>query len=182
MIPPTGGTEGFAGPLVLGSIRGLRKFNINAANELTGLFYRQAWHVGENVAHHHNIMKMYPYAYYGLPYSSPQEPIEEDVNAEVHSGKAFMECKCGFYAFYGYEHAQEIAYLAEVIGVIEGYGEVIIGSKGFRAQKAKIIALAPLKDIAPSRMEHLLVRYEGIPFFDKRERMEAEYPVLAPED
>lgn len=51
------------------------------------------------------------------------------------------KCTCGFYAYLnginGYQKN------CGVVGVIEGYGETTIGTRGFRAQKAKILALSP---------------------------------------
>jgi hypothetical protein len=53
----------------------------------------------------------------------------------------YETCSCGFYAYLNgfneYNHA------TRVTGVIEGYGETLIGSRGFRAQKARILAIAP---------------------------------------
>lgn len=58
-------------------------------------------------------------------------------------------CTCGFYAYLnginGYQSN------CHVIGVIEGYGETTIGTRGFRAQKAKILALAPTVPFQSSR-------------------------------
>lgn len=54
----------------------------------------------------------------------------------------FLGCSCGFYAYYnGYnEYLDSNA----IVGIIEGYGETVIGTRGFRSQKARIVALAPV--------------------------------------
>lgn len=49
------------------------------------------------------------------------------------------ECGCGFWAYW----ASYDAVWGELVGVIEGYGKTLIGDKGFRCEKAKILALAP---------------------------------------
>lgn len=51
-----------------------------------------------------------------------------------------LDCSCGFYAYHGAN--SDSSYGGPLWGVVEGYGRVTIGSHGFRAQKAKILALA----------------------------------------
>lgn len=45
-------------------------------------------------------------------------------------------CKCGYWAYWDNPHGNEIT------GIVEGYGPTIIGEKGFRCGKARILALA----------------------------------------
>jgi hypothetical protein len=58
-------------------------------------------------------------------------------------------CGCGFWGYWGMMELANGGMFASstsglpVLGVIEGYGRVLLGEKGFRSQKAKIIALAP---------------------------------------
>lgn len=51
-----------------------------------------------------------------------------------------MDCSCGIYAHYlpleSYERG------SNVFGVVEASGRILMGTKGFRAEKAKIVALA----------------------------------------
>lgn len=57
----------------------------------------------------------------------------------VTSGHRFdPNCKCGFWA---YDEAGFVAH-GSVVGVIEGYGKTTVGTKGFRSEKARIIALS----------------------------------------
>jgi hypothetical protein len=56
-------------------------------------------------------------------------------------GHQYDECACGFYAYLNGHN--EYNHVSRVTGIIEGYGETLIGTRGFRAQKAKILALAP---------------------------------------
>lgn len=83
-------------------------------------------------------------------------------------------CTCGFYAYHSvnsdYGHAE---------GVIEGYGVVVVGSKGFRCAKARIVGVR-IRDDAKHRVKvarnypdlnivqrkrdlYDLLRYEGQP-------------------
>lgn len=57
----------------------------------------------------------------------------------VDSGHRFdADCQCGFWA---YDEAGFKPH-GDVIGAIEGYGKVTVGTKGFRAEKARIVAIS----------------------------------------
>jgi hypothetical protein len=51
-------------------------------------------------------------------------------------------CTCGIYGWYEPEYALRL-HSGSVLGVVEYSGRILLGSKGFRAEKAKIIALSP---------------------------------------
>ena len=53
---------------------------------------------------------------------------------------AARDCSCGFYAYFGERRVNHTSDYS-VLGVIEGYGRVTFGQFGFRAEKAKILAL-----------------------------------------
>lgn len=50
-------------------------------------------------------------------------------------------CGCGFWAYWRLQLHELGGSQIKVCGVIEGYGAVLIGEKGFRAAKARIVAL-----------------------------------------
>ena len=50
-------------------------------------------------------------------------------------------CGCGFWAYWHLQRHETGGSALPVCGVIEGYGAVLIGEKGFRAAKARIVAL-----------------------------------------
>lgn len=53
----------------------------------------------------------------------------------------YADCHCGYYGFTnGFN--EYAAGLGRVTGIIKGYGETVIGDRGFRAKKARIVALA----------------------------------------
>lgn len=58
---------------------------------------------------------------------------------EEHSSP-YMECSCGIYAHYLPLESYERTY--NIFGVIEASGRIFMGTKGFRAEKAKIVALS----------------------------------------
>lgn len=54
----------------------------------------------------------------------------------------YFDCACGYWAYWGIQqHDLGRANSLPVIGVVRASGQVIIGPRGFRAQKAEIIAL-----------------------------------------
>lgn len=63
---------------------------------------------------------------------------------EACSSVAQPGCVCGFYAYTDIESIIVNSYgnTASVFGLVRGHGKVTIGTKGFRAEKADIVALA----------------------------------------
>lgn len=57
-------------------------------------------------------------------------------------GHVYDSCSCGFYA-YSSNQSNEYYQDGRVLAIVEGYGETMIGTLGFRSRKAKILALAP---------------------------------------
>ena len=104
--------EDFTGtPFVAGSIYGTRSFAIDKLGRLTGPQFKDT-------------------------FWTPGENIALDGG---YNGTSFAHRNWGFYAFK--DGSDEYKSPSTVSGVIEGYGMVQIGTKGFRAQKAKIVAL-----------------------------------------
>jgi hypothetical protein len=104
--------------------------------------------------------------------------VTEEIPAtETHSAPD-INCGCGFWAYFG-----ERAETGEggVIGVIKASGLVLVGTKGFRAEKAEIVALR-LK--ADTLYRDFIVRnYPDVAIYPTRKAMLAEWPVstnLAP--
>jgi hypothetical protein len=75
---------------------------------------------------------------------SPRMPCNDPtcLYGEYHvvtSGHRFdPNCDCGFWA---YDEAGFASH-GSVVGVIEGYGKTTVGTKGFRSEKARIVALS----------------------------------------
>ena len=86
---------------------------------------------------------------------------------------SIIDCTHGFYGYYESSNDYGEADL-RVNGVIEGYGEVVIGTRGFRASKARIVALHIPKKFKRNR--RVLENYATIPFFESFDQMVREYP------
>lgn len=71
--------------------------------------------------------------------------VSKKPSIEPCSGIA-VDCVCGFYAYFSSEmNNLEIYFPVSVIGVIEGFGKMTIGEKGFRCEYAKVLALCALR-------------------------------------
>jgi hypothetical protein len=75
-----------------------------------------------------------------------EPPVEFDAKRD-------LECGCGFWAYWQLDPGRRWNGSLPVMGIIEGTGRVLIGEKGFRSQKARIIALVPVFRVEASRQE-----------------------------
>lgn len=105
-----------------------------------------------------------------------------------------IDCQCGFYAYFGGALGQSYAIKSQLAGVIEGHGRCIIGTRGFKAQKARIVALYappmvdPLVSGSPVRalgldaddMWLLRQQYPSTPLYDSFESMLRDFPTDNP--
>jgi hypothetical protein len=84
------------------------------------------------------------------------------------------DCSHGFYGYY--DGSNDYYKAGMVMGVIEGYGETVIGTRGFRCMKARIVAIRIPKHV-PDRLRKLVIRnYPDLPVFDTFKAMVAEFP------
>lgn len=97
-----------------------------------------------------------------------------------------VTCGCGFYAYFDgrndYKEPDRIA------AVIEGYGVCTFGDRGFRASKARLVALVePKAKVSPMLRDYLHRNYAEVPFYaTKREAVDAHpltpAPTATPDD
>lgn len=114
---------------------------------------------------------------FGTSSVTPPEP-EPEAKHEILD----PSCTCGFWAYWTLEHA-EIGDSTNIVGVIEAYGKVTIGEYGFRAEKAKILAIAPVVDQAGNvdpglaeAVEMVQAQYPEVAVFPTVRDMLAEFP------
>lgn len=105
----------------------------------------------------------------------------------VEHSSPHIDCTCGIYAHYlpleSYERGRE-----NVFGVVEASGKILMGTKGFRAEKTKIVALSSLgpstrwftsKEKTRGVYPPSLVEYcshIGVPYFPTVAHMLYEFP------
>lgn len=161
----------------VGVVRGVRAFNVDKMGRLRGITYNQIWVPGENKAgcrQDGNIARIISYQVSialgggGGSYSTaPMPEFREDPHA-------MRDCKHGFYAYY--DGSNDYRDEARINAVIEGYGEAVIGSRGFRCMKARIVALHIPETVKPHLAQMVARNYPEIPIIDSFDRMVSEFP------
>lgn len=162
---------------VPGVVRGARSFKVSPDGHLTGLVYPQVWTTGENVATCRAGQS-------GVAPYLPSAPAKADLTEH-----RLLECKCGFHAYY--DGSNDYYRAEHVAGVIEGYGQTVIGTRGFRSTKTRLLALCVPRDIASAvyprggpihyRLQHEVLElvsamYPGVPLLPTFEDMVTEFP------
>lgn len=160
---PAGEFDGKQADFAPGVVTGTRSFAVDKLGRLLGVAYAAVWTPGENTA---KCMERGDYDFITL---QPQGVHES--GRDAHS---MTECAHGFYGYY--EGSNDYYESGRVMGVVEGYGETIIGSRGFRAAKARIVALHIPAEIPYGRRRLIARNYPGIPTFDSFDSMVAEFP------
>lgn len=110
----------------------------------------------------------------------PLRPPRNRVQVPEHP-VATLECVCGFYAYFDTAHNPH-ADEGGIFGLIEGYGLVTVGARGFRASKARIKALVMPADGRPALWLRVIQNYNGIPIFDDIHQAIAQFPLTLPDD
>lgn len=154
-------------PFVAGTVVGLRAWRAGRTlddfgsepHRLRAMTRSYIWHPGENQAQcDRHVWEML----------RPQ-----DADHRV----AGVDCTCGFFAYFGdrNEYARRSSFGTPVTGIIEGYGTVTIGDLGFRAEKARIVALVQPPPFVQAR-------YADVPVYPAVAAALAAHPTTKPED
>jgi hypothetical protein len=157
-----------------GLVRGARTFRLSSEGGLMGLYYRQLWRPGLNYS---LCRKKGPVGFSttGMMPSVRLFPPTPDEGFKAPDRGHLIDCRCGFYGYFDgsndYNSKGSGAFLVE--GVIEGWGETVIGSRGFRCTKARIVALVIDQD-----WQRPLLETYGVPAFSTFATMVAAYPGL----
>lgn len=93
-------------------------------------------------------------------------------------------CKCGFWAYNSRGRVRPGA--AALVGVIEGTGQTLVGTKGFRCENARIVAMLDPRERALFKgkelYEQLHQRYPNVPLYPTIREMLRAHPLTpAPE-
>lgn len=153
-------SNGFSGhevPLVPGTLRGYREWIRRTDRHLAAVSYNTVWEDGVNqaICQYQRLMTIS-----GLP--SRQHRLGE-------GSVPGPRCTCGFYAVHEPDERKWMDHC--LFGVIEASGRVIVGTRGFRAEKARIVAV-----YAPELTDGLIRNYPSVTWFTDRERMLEVYP------
>lgn len=150
---------------------GLRNWRVDSLFRLTGVVYKQSiWTPGENKAVCLADLKRTVGMLYTAGYMVTQTqtlPADHDMD----------NCPHGFYAYY--DGSRDYHDRGDVTGVIQGDGETVVGTKGFRCMKARILAVkfaSSMPDMVRQRITRL---YPDVAVFRSLDQMLAEYPTTA---
>lgn len=176
-----------------GAIKGLRSWKADKQGRLRGVTHTTVWLPSENVSVCKDPGGSYepcpkrerrrtdPGGYYPsltITYHSDYDTTCDDPTctpsghfvAATETHLFDPNHSCGFWA-YDEHHFQEHG---DVIGVIEGYGKTTIGTKGFRCEKARIVALCRKHgggDLSLSLWLRLQQLYPAAKFYEDRDQM-----------
>jgi hypothetical protein len=145
------GTE----PLV-GEIVGLRTFRVDDTGTLLPLDSQGAWYNGDNLASCAPPVGEHPYG---------AHPVPAD------------DCECGFYAYGSLAAMRTQRQSRFVLAVVSCWGRVVAGTRGFRAEHARVDALWLAPSVPAWLRKRIAVRYPGARMFTDSRLMLAEYPL-----
>lgn len=153
---------------------GARTFKVDENGWLTGPIYReQRWVDGENVATCLRHRTPWPTPYFTIGPDGRLARFEPPVPKEPPP-HPLTECRHGFYAYV--EGSNDYHNHGEIFGVIQGYGEVMVGVRGFRCMKARILALHVKSSVGLERAALIAGHYPRVPWFDSFEAMVGVFP------
>lgn len=177
-----------------GSIKGMRSWSIDDQGRLRGVTYPALWKPGENTATCRKTPEREPCPKRGelkvdvkqvscgcgcgemdeaRTYSTcGEEGCWRGTHPAGQRHAYDAECSCGFWAYD--EHSFEE--YGDVTGIVEAWGKVTIGTKGFRAEKAKVVALCRGsqdldRELSLSVWLRLQQLYPAADFYDERDDM-----------
>ncbi len=100
--------------------------------------------------------------------------------------EAMVGCACGFYAYFnGTNKFSDYDGSHTISGIVEGYGMCTVGSQGFRASKARIVALVIDDPTTPEeliRHEALRRNYPDVPTVSTELEAVRCFPLTRPDD
>lgn len=177
-------------PFVAGSLIGTRSFRIDQLGRLTGVVHRTVWRPEVNFAiHQANLFSggMFSTSYmnqlfFGAYVGDPTRAKPVEVEAKVEHKAGTLNCNCGFYAYFDNADNPYHGPTQGVIrGLIEGFGVVTVGSRGFRSEKAVLKALViPPKKLELQLFRAVSVNYAGVPIFERHRDALAAFPLTPP--
>jgi hypothetical protein len=181
-------------PFVAGDVRGVRSWSVDPLGRLISPSYRTVWTPGENVAAckrdegtglwGNMTLRFTTSAFLGEPVAIEKDD-PDSTTTKVKPIHVQEKCSCGFYAYSnGVNEYTEYG----LTGVIQGYGQTQLGTRGFKSQKARVLALhIPTrrekksgKRVVSSKWDHydrLRQNYPDVVMFEKYADMLAAFPV-----
>ena len=163
--------DDFTGPaLAAGTVLGVRAFGIDRLGRLRGVAHADVFRPGENVARCRAAPEgRWTHGPSGITWTADETSAHRPGSAE---------CGCGYWAHYDGTHSYEAP--ARATAIIEGYGLVTLGTSGFRAGKARLVALVPPSHLPVAARVADLYGAAGVPIYRTLADALTEHPVTHP--
>ena len=140
----------------VGEIRALRTFRVGPGGVLYPLFSSRPWSDGTNTAQCAVLGRTGTEA---LAHAAP-EP----------------DCTCGFYAYASESSAGEYPNARHVLAVVACWGRVIAGTRGIRAEHARVEAIWMSATVPPDLANQVRMQYPSTSVYSDKAAMLAEHP------
>lgn len=179
-------------PFVAGSLTGLRAFYVDRYGRLISPTWgERVFTPGENVAtceRNQGVVLSGGGFRITAPmwvtgFETPEEEAKrkerEQLREQPHDTGALF-CECGFYAYTdGRNDFLKQSRMERVGAIVEGYGTCTVGTRGFRASSARLVALIePHKTFAdPVRWARVLHNYSETPVYATKKDALAAHPL-----
>lgn len=163
--------------------------NIDVPDLIRPIRAYRFWYTSDRVPGLRSIMHGYSWDIENEAECHAANFFRGDLTRGTHEGKAPQEsCSCGFYGYHlavsAFADNTGFGGSGNVFGVFEAYGDVIMHPLGLRAQKTRIVALAPNYDewsTPRTEIRDIVESYtdKGIRIFRSPKQLLVTYP---PED
>lgn len=181
-------------PFAIGSLFGIRSFRVANDGTLTGVVHQKPWRGGANEAICTGGLQA---AFASAKVSMAEMSWALEKLSAAMSGKVLLKkrpkppepkphaigtlgCTCGFYAYFDRGHNPH-HHEGNMLGIVEGFGVMTVGSRGFRCSKARIRALIVEDPNQGFDLAKVMPNYPGVPVFSSVEAALAEFPLTVPE-
>lgn len=171
------GPDAFRGRGELHSIvYGMRNWQVTQSGRLTGVIYSNAiWDSGENVAK--CLASMYLMRF-GIPAAGARIPLSPaQIDAMPEPDHDMSKCAHGLYAYY--DGSRDYHDNGPVTGVIKGWGEGVLGNRGFRVTRARIVAIKFDRGVPKDLRALVRENYPDAVEFKSIMRMLKKFPLSA---
>lgn len=177
----------------VGEVYAVRSFSVEPTGHLTGVTYRQRWSRADNTAECHLADDRSERPEWAPAWSMWSTHQPERYSAKAGHAPGSDGCTCGFYAYWTGEDCWGMP--QRVTGVIAAWGVVTAGTKGIRAQHARIVALVKPREpwveqgwfdgtptvchrpgVQPLTWQRVVERFADLPIFASLEAALDEFP------
>jgi hypothetical protein len=145
----------------IGEIRALRTFRVGPDGGLYPLYSDTAWVDGVNTAH-----------------CNLAPGTGNRIDARQHATPD-PDCTCGYYAYASESGAAERPHARHVLAVVACWGKVIAGTRGIRAEHARVEALWMSAIVPPELAGSVAASYPTATVYPEKDVMLAEHPPSA---